>query len=550
MKIIYKMFAAVFLMLLVVQCDIANDDSLNNPNAIAPENVNPNFLLNSIQLNTRNVYSGVADIGREMTRMTYMFGTTYDNAYSSATFSTMYQNAYSGVFIDAENLAPLAEEQGLYFHLGMAKVLKAYTMITMVDVFGDMPLEEALDPTNFNPDLTDGEAIYDSALVLLDEAIADLQNEDRLALPDNDMYYGDHSDPESAWIRAANTIKLKAYLNTGNTAGINELVADDNLITDAADDFTFEYSTNDVNPDSRHPSFSSNYLNGALDYMAVNYMNMMINDKDDPDPRLNYYFYRQQTTAPLTIQENPCLGTSAPPWYNNNDPYCLFDPPYDGYWGRDHLNDEGIPTDTDKRTIWGIYPVGGEFDAAQGAQGSSTSGYQGAGFRPILMSSFTHFMLAEAALELGTNTLEGSADAEFEAGIRASLNTVADYGEDRVTALGAGGFAIEDADIDDYVAAAEDNWTNEGELRANSKEFYIALWPNGYEAYNMMRRTGYPDRSDNLQPTVDSNNPGEWYRTFTYPANMVDRNSSISQKTSNHVRTFWDTRGADDEFDF
>lgn len=547
MKIIYKLFAAVFLMLLVAQCDIANEDSLTSPNTVSPENVSPDFLLNSIQLDTRNLYGSMSNYGRELTRMEYMFGTTYNNAFSSQTFSGMYEDAYAEVFIDVENLLPLAEEQSLYFHAGVAKVLKAYTMILMVDAFGDVPLDDALDPTNFNPELTPGEAVYDSAFVLLDEAIADLQNEDRAVLPQNDMFYGDHSDQESAWVRAANTIKLKAYLNTGNAGAINDLIADDNLITDSADDFTFMYSTNDVNPDSRHPFFSNNYLNEATDYMAVNYMNMLLNDKSDPDPRMNYYFYRQQTSGPISIQENPCFETQAPPWYNSNDPYCLFDSPYTGYWGRDHLNDEGIPTDSDKRTTWGIYPAGGEFDANQGSPATSSMGYAGEGFRPMLMSSFTHFMLAEAALTLGT---DGEAAEYFENGIEASMNTVADFGAERVATVEGEGSAITEDDIEDYVAEALDNWADQGELRVNSKEFYFALFPNGYEAYNLMRRTGYPNRSDNLQPAVDSNNPGEWYRTLTYPANMVDRNSSVQQKSSNHVRTFWDDRGDDDEFDF
>ncbi|MDT9121676.1 hypothetical protein RSW84_29935, partial [Escherichia coli] len=66
-------------------------------------------------------------------------------------------------------------------------------------------------------------------------------------------------------------------------------------------------------------------------------------------------------------------------------------------------------------------------------------------------------------------------------------------------------------------------------LRKISKEFYLAAWPNGLEAYNMMRRTGFPDRDDNLQP-ARTPSPGNWYRSVLYPAQMVDRNNTISQK--------------------
>lgn len=551
MKILNRIFVAVFLMLLVVQCDIADDKSLNSPNAISPESVDPDYLLNSMQLSARNVYRSTASLGREMTRMGYMFGTTYQNAYNSQNFNTIYQTAYSSLFIDAKSLIPLAEERGLNFHVAIAKTLKAYALLTMVDVFGDVPYEEALDPSNFNPKLSAGKTVYDAALADLDDAIALLKAKDWLSAPKNDLYYGSKSSATraDAWLKAANTIKLKAYLNIGNLAGIDALSATGDLILTPADDFKFAYSINDVNPDSRHPLFVNNYLNGANNYMAVSYMNMLIFDKSIADPRIRYYFYRQETDGPTTIQENSCFGSQAPSWYSVNDPYCTFDPPYEGYWGRDHLNDEGIPTDTDKRTIWGVYPAGGQFDANQSKVGNKDMGYAGEGFEPILMSSFTHFMLAEAAIRSNKPAV---AKGHYDAGITASLETVRDFGAK--LAKGTNYEDLIDNTLATYLAEAGDNWNNEGAMRANSKEYYFALFPNGLEAYNLMRRTGYPNRLDNLQPAVDSNNPGQWYNTFTYPAVMVERNSNISPKPDNKVRTFWDTEAytkrATASFDF
>ena len=34
----------------------------------------------------------------------------------------------------------------------------------------------------------------------------------------------------------------------------------------------------------------------------------------------------------------------------------------EGYWGRDHGNDEGIPPDHSKEHLMGIYPAGGAYD--------------------------------------------------------------------------------------------------------------------------------------------------------------------------------------------
>ena len=65
-----------------------------------------------------------------------------------------------------------------------------------------------------------------------------------------------------------------------------------------------------------------------------------------------------------------------------------------------------------------------------------------------------------------------------------------------------------------------------------------------------MRRTGFPDRDDNLQPAREPN-PGTWYRSVLYPADMVERNSNVDQKATSDlaVGPFWDT-STSTKFDF
>lgn len=550
MKFSYRILAVVCLVAFTVQCEVVDSDLLNDPNNVSPENVDPDFLLNNIQLNARDIYRAAADIGGEMTRMKYMFGSNYQNAYSPQSFNGIYQNAYADLYIDASTLVPIAQNRSLYAHSGIAKVLKAYTMITMVDMFGDLPLADALQGAgNFNPGLTNGQAIYDSALTLLDSGIADLTNADRLAFPESDLYFGvldDEGDQEAAWVRTANTIKLKAYLNMGDIAAIDALLASGvDLIDEDGEEFTFDYSTNTTNPDSRHPDFAGNYVDQAGDYMAINYLNMMLNDKPDAvvdeDPRIRYYFYRQTTDDPVDVNLNTCINAPKPPHFQPNDPWCLLG---DGWWGRDHLINDGIPPDGDLRTTYGVYPAGGRFDNGQGESTEEDMGLQGAGFEPMLMSWYTEFMLAEAA-ELGaTNT--NTADAHLTEALNQSFDFVLAYGESQAT----GTFnEPAQAEVDDYINEVVNNRFPGAPMRTIIKEYYLALWPNGYEAYNAMRRQGFPDRADNLQPARTAT-PGDWYRSLLYPANLVERNSSVPQKDSRLTRVFWDTRGADDEYNF
>lgn len=543
MKFFYRIFPAVLLMLFAVQCDeIVSTDLLDDPTAVSPDEVNPDFLLNSIQNSARSMHRSAKNDAGEMTRMFYMFGRTYEDAFVPENFNSVYTTAYSSLFIDVRNLLPVAEERGLYFHMGMAKTLQAYGMLTMVDIFGDVPWEEALVDGILEPELSNDEDVYNEALDLLDEAIGDLTNEDRTAFPQNDLYYGGHSDQVDAWVRAANTLKLRAYLNMGNAGAINNLIADEQLILETEDNFAFNYSTHDTDPDSRHPWFSNYYVGSITGfYASVNYMNMLLNDKEDEDPRIRYYFYRQVNDDPTDPNELTCDPNTEPAHFQDGDPWCLLG---DGYWGRNHLIDEGIPPNTDLRTAPGIYPAGGEFDANQAdisadrnVPTDSDMGYRGAGIEPILMSSYTHFMIAEASNMYGTDLIFDSEWEHLEEAVRQSINTVVDFGADRVAELQAEGFAPDQDDIDDYVDEVQQNY-NDDPLRTIAKEYYLALWPNGLESYNAMRRMHYPDRDDNLQP-ARTESPGQWYHSFSYPSVLIDRNANVGPKAGRHIGPFW-----------
>ena len=69
-----------------------------------------------------------------------------------------------------------------------------------------------------------------------------------------------------------------------------------------------------------------------------------------------------------------------------------------------------------------------------------------------------------------------------------------------------------------------------------AKEFFVALYGNGIDAYNFYRRTGYPS---DLQPDLEPN-PGAFIRSFLYPAVYANNNNTVTQKTSVTEKVFWD----------
>lgn len=545
MKTLFKITSIVVLLLFTVKCGLLEDDLLDNPLAISPEQVSPDFLLNNIQLQAHNFWSNGPELrGRQLTRMTHLQGANYQTAFSGEAFNGAWGNAYNGALIDIQNLLPIAEENGLNFHSGIAKVLQAQILIGLVDLWGDIPWSQALDADNFNPGLDSGEQVYDIALSILDDAISDLQ---AATGPVSDLYYPGLSAADRAdrWIRVANTLKFKSLLNMKHIRSVGSelqaLINSGMLITEPEHDFLFRYSINDTNPDSRHPLFTDAYEGtGAGLYIGVTFLNKLMNDKAVPDPRIRYYFYRQTTQTTTDVNEQSCLAALPPAHFTDDDPFCQLNL---GYWGRDFLITDGIPPDSDKRTVVGVYPAGGEFDANQGTRLDADAGLRGAGIRPILMSQFTHFMIAEAIQTV--NGVTGDARATFQDAVQRSIDSVMDFG----SSVAVANFVPSDGIINTYMGEVMARFDS-NPMRAIANEYYIALWGNGYEAYNLMRRTGYPNREDGIQP-ARAPNPGAFVYSMLYPANVVNRNANISQKASaEHNRVFWDTLAPTNKFDF
>jgi hypothetical protein len=533
---------------------------LDNPNQPTPDAADVNLSLNNLELNFQSFYQQGSDLTDNLVRMETMFSPTYFNAFGPSSFDGIWGTAYTGVFKSANNVIPVAEAKQQYIHSGIAKVLKAYTMITLVDFFGDVPYTEAnLGVANPNPKVDPGATVYDSAVALLDAGIADLALP-ALSSPTNDIFYG--GDP-AKWTTLAKTLKLKAYIQTRlvdpSVAGkISALIADGDLVTTAGQDFAFRFSTHSVAPDSRTPHYSSNYGTdiGTADYLGNYFMWALSEEKGFADPRTRYYFYRQMTDIALgtynfgdsRIQNQTqlqfdlaCYYRAIPTNYPPGTPYCIIG---NGYWGRDHGNNEGTGPDATLKATWGVYPVGGAFDADQNIQvgPSNETGAKGNGINPIWLSSFTYFVEAEAALMLGTT---GDPEALLVAGVNASFNKVAGFPNTLGYTLPAGAdttMTITATNQQNYVNKVMALYEAPGNSQADKlnvimKEYYLAAWGNGIEPFNNYRRTSLPN---NLQPVVNTDG-GPFVYSFFYASVYANYNKNAVQKTTTQVKVFWDT---------
>lgn len=418
---------------------------------------------------------------------------------------SLYSNDFNAFFSqslkDFQTIINQAGELEFNGYVGISKVMKAYLFMVLVDIWGDVPFTDALQgEAILFPEYEDDAVVYGYVLDLLDEAKENLQ----LAVDNNEapinsdlIYGGDYE----IWIRAANTIKLRMLVNlrlvdpTRAREGIEDLIAEDNFIDDNDDDFQFVYGTS-VSPMNQHPLYQQEYVPGNKTHYMTNYFMYHLIAKEDP--RLPFYIFRQGDDSDLDFQTQPCSQRSdcVYGWLGGMTPtngLPALGAAANGYIGRDHGDPSGIPADNTIRATFGVYPIGGSYDKGPGGeerrfdQGHGT----GAGITPWLTNFHRAFLLAEAALTLGT---PGDPRALMLEGIQASFEKVEDYG---LSVDPENAEAMAPDMVTNYLEAVGDRYdaatTDTQRLNIIMTEKYFASFGNGIESYTDYRRTGMPN---------------------------------------------------------
>jgi len=547
MKRIYILLIALFATGMVFQsCETTDLDLTANPNALTTEQTDVDLFSNAIQLRYGTLMDSLGNDNAELVRIEYLGSRNYLNAYAPTAFDYVWDDAYRQILADKQAMEPLAIENEQYRHLAIAQVLSADVLVTLVDNFGDIPFSEALQGVDdvLNPNVDPGADVYEAAEVMLDEAIVNFTREDSQPGPDTDLYYDNNY---VLWVKLANTLKMKIYLQTrlvDNNAisKFNAIVDSGNYISDTSEDFQFQWGTNENQPDTRTPKYAANYTpTGAEDYLS-NWLIGTMQDKNDP--RMPYYFYRQTGAVPgeeipPNEQTLTCSLEGAPQHYiDGGFTFCSLP---NGYWARDHGDNDGTPGDGFLRSTYGVYPAGGSYDSGSFDPVTQGGGAGGAGITPLMLASWVDFMKAEVAYLDNP----ASAAAFVVSGTQKSIAKVRSFGSlDSNADLSA---APTDDDIRAYVTKIEENYNNAStteKWNVMAEQFWIASFGNGTLNYNFYRRTGYPTT---LQPNREPN-PGGFIRSLRYPANFVNNNSSVSQKQEVTNQVFWDTNPASPQF--
>ena len=595
MKKIYKylLMTVVASSTMFYSCETLEMEDLASPNSLSADLADADLLLNNIQIAYLSAMQDMEFNGAALGRISHMGGRNYYNNFGGGTVSSAWYYLYAGMMPDIAAIEGLNTDGLLDFHMGISKIMQSHVMMGLVDSLGDIPWSQANNAAEYpSPSVDSGESVYGAAIAMLDEAAGYLGT----AGGGDDLFYGGDI---SKWVKLHNTLKMRANLTTGNYAAA---LAQTNVIESAADDFQFNYGDQELQPDTRHPWYQSDYQNtGANRYQSSWLMGLMAGSFDDyrnlyfdnwqpgtearlGDPRRKYYFYRQTYMTPgnqvalyfsgaaylypLDFGADSSNGETLQCSLQLTPNHLQFTPDEQtwcsnlgGYWGRAHGNDEGTPPDAFTRTASGVYPAAGSFDNQPDVQIYETSlsalptgavgqgnGGGGAGIWPIYLSSYVSFMKAEAAMWTGDTAMAAmyveqgmnqsmakvtgfiSVDAEADVANAPSAAWVAEFVTNTVAAFNA---APASSALDGFGYPVEKD-----KMDILGEQYFTAMYGGGNDAWNFVRRTGYPRT---LQRALsDPAESGPFPRTGTYPSSEISANPNITQRGDNNTLVFWD----------
>ena len=420
----------------------------------------------------------------------------------------MYDNLYDYQYV-IENGA----KDGVPYLVGPAKVMKAYVFQKLVDLYGNVPYSEAFQAsTNLAPKYDNAQTIYEDLIVKLTEAVTDIKGATFPSAEPADITF---NASKTNWVKFANTVKMRILMRQSNMAGrdayitgkINEIVTEGSgLIT----------SNVYVQPGYQKSSGSSG---SKLNPFYANY------GYDQNDAQSSNYAYRKVGAVLINFLKNTADGFRLP---RLAAPKSGGDPALAGSY-------VGIPLGGDGSTY--LEANTSSIGSMQIVKGDATRA-------SILMSAAeAYFLAAEAAQRYGI-TAFGTAQANYENGVRQAFRLAAATHTGTATATNAQA----DAAANTYLASAQQlvDWSvSTDKLRTIWVQKWVALaHVDGLEAWSEYRRTNSTTSSGSVptspKSVAVSSSQAEPVRLF-YP--LREQNVNSGNYTSVNVftnRIFWD----------
>lgn len=416
----------------------------------------------------------------------------------------MYENVYLHIFNNTRRLITSCEEQGFVDYAGMMRVIQAYAIQMLTDVYGPVSYTSAIeDPTNgasFSYDKQ--EDIYNSMFALLDEAIKNFQNptSDLTSRQSFDFWCNGDLD---LWIKVANQLKLRMAMRI--------VKANPTLAKQKAEEAAQAgVLPQDILINQGFSNEQTRMFEWGDAGMNANLITIM---EGYNDPRLPLYVTKNQADVACEDGSTIAAGTK-----------------YLGIRGGCNL--------PSKPNQWGNFSK---------IVCSYTTAF------PVMKAAEGYFLRAEGILR-GWNMGGGTAQQWYEDGIRTSIKNEAAYKGIEVL---AGVTSVSDEEINAYINGTtlqedfvdpvdsqnsikaqndvcvkwDESASNEQKLQRIIIQKWIANFPISCEGWAEYRRTGYPkffpNRINLSNGTIDTD---EQIRRLIYSDNEINTNNAELQK--------------------
>lgn len=426
------------------------------------------------QISSTNVNLNVWKLfAQYWTETTYTDEENYDivnRTIPDNTFDTYYTNVIKNFdeakkLIEADPLGVKESEQQKTNKLMIIELLEIYAYHNMVNIFGDIPYNEAMDINNISPVYNDAASIYSDLISRINNVLANLQagigTEEKPfeSFKSADIIYG--GDVQS-WIRFANSLKFKIAINAADVDDkvdfsvqtvIQEAISG-GIISSPSENAILTYRSATPNT---NPLYEDLILSGRKDFVPANtIVDTMVGMND---PRLDDFFSNKIDTSDNDIDD--------PVWLGGDYGFSA------SYSGHSHLGSAILLPD---------FP----------------------GF--LITYTELQFYKAEAAAR-GYTGVGQTAEEAYNDGVEASI-------------MFWGGTSTE---ANNYLAAYPydgGNWKASIGLQS-----WLASYTRGFIGYTTYRRLDQPDIMNTPDPDVYKTTDGVVPTRFTYPVNEQTLNA-------------------------
>lgn len=542
-------FLFIFIMALGIGLNSCTDDFVEineNPTAITAEDASAKYFFTTPQyklfgpdrypywranLIHTDRYAGHFCFGFYGCWWSDELGYSYSGGYTDAAWGYL-----EGYFGNINNFMSLTEPGGEFENEKMyavAKIMKSLYYQMFTDVFGEIPYSEAGIEGVVTPAFDTQKQIYQGIISDLDDAIATIGDATATGdgvndLGENDIFF--NGDLQK-WKKLANTLKLRLALRAygASEAAFASTAVDQALTTGEF----LEHGEDALQPKDLEISQWTSACYGDIWHNFGGWGSKWTVGKpvidllrDNNDPRLSKY--AQPAPGGEVVLKQSSLGSDAQPFYSE---YITFitdmlddaDVNYDIVHSGDTMATITIPENTyyigqPTRLNGDFYSFNKrEFYSMPAEIVTNPKGSSEIFPELVMTAAEAYFLRAEAALRG-----HGSEDAEamYQEGIRAAMKL----------------WDVSDSEIDNFIAnedIAQLNGTFEENYEKISVQRWLALYTDGFEAWAVVRKSGYPadlaDGVNNEHIYGHGDIGGDYPQRMRYGSNAYNQNGTNLQ---------------------